>query len=563
MAFDQTASFCGLDVTVRINDSSDETATIKYTRKSNPPLQQIYPLDIQFYTRIPCPILVEKMKALVKERVLALKEIHLVMKNPDHATLNDKRKFVTAKLGIMRLHRYAKFINSKGHQTYSIEELEDRIADHASFVALRLAVAPNKEEKDTHRRIEEQLFHMRVSALDNEGIRQLLAFNKIEYEKISNIERIELKDMLIELLHNPDEYDSTDFFKIPILTLLGFIKVNDVYLQDGIAFVPLEQMRGALRAHYHNHLVYEAAAINTNNLEAAYRFADGYGKFNEFFHFCCEEFQIMQQKIMKESNISIRMIDMLAQTAFPPCMRMIHDYLRERHHLKHESRLQYTLFLKGIGLKVKDTLSLFRDEFIKTVSLERFEKEYTYYIYHAYGMRGRRYDTPPKDCHQIIHGTIPFGDCNGCMFANSGVSDIEELGRKMTRWNISAEHIDEMIDYTKSGECGYACAKYFHAINKYAMTEPITHPNKFFIESRRLSNLPTGCVSDESEDSDNEICDDNSYPEIPSDVDNKLLSVDSFHDTHFEFVEMLICWELQKSIKNLRPGSMVKLKRKR
>lgn len=60
------------------------------------------------------------------------------------------------------------------------------------------------------------------------------------------------------------------------------------------------------------------------------------------------------------------------------------------------------------------------------------------------------------------------------------------------------------------------------------MTEPITHPNKFFIESRRLSNLPTGCISDESEDSDNEICDDNSYPEIPPDVDNKLLSVDAF-----------------------------------
>lgn len=72
MAFDQTASFCGLDVTVRINDSSDETATVKYTHKSNLPLQQIYPLDIQFYTRIPCPILVEKMKALVKERVLGI-----------------------------------------------------------------------------------------------------------------------------------------------------------------------------------------------------------------------------------------------------------------------------------------------------------------------------------------------------------------------------------------------------------------------------------------------------------------------------------------------------------
>jgi len=42
-------------------------------------------------------------------------------------------------------------------------------------------------------------------------------------------------------------------------------------------------------------------------------------------------------------------VDPLAQSAFPLCMQVMHQSLRDKHKLKHLGRLQYGLFLKGVG----------------------------------------------------------------------------------------------------------------------------------------------------------------------------------------------------------------------
>ena len=52
------------------------------------------------------------------------------------------------------------------------------------------------------------------------------------------------------------------------------------------------------------------------------------------------------------------------------------------HHIKYKSRLQYGLFLKGIGLTLEDALKFFRGEFTKKgdTDIDKFEKEYSYGI---------------------------------------------------------------------------------------------------------------------------------------------------------------------------------------
>lgn len=42
-------------------------------------------------------------------------------------------------------------------------------------------------------------------------------------------------------------------------------------------------------------------------------------------------------------------VDTLATSAFPLCMQIMHQSLRDKHKLKHLGRLQYGLFLKGVG----------------------------------------------------------------------------------------------------------------------------------------------------------------------------------------------------------------------
>lgn len=48
-------------------------------------------------------------------------------------------------------------------------------------------------------------------------------------------------------------------------------------------------------------------------------------------------------------------------------MRHLHESLKANHHLRHYGRLQYVLFLKGIGLPLEENLRFWRNEFSKGV----------------------------------------------------------------------------------------------------------------------------------------------------------------------------------------------------
>lgn len=63
-------------------------------------------------------------------------------------------------------------------------------------------------------------------------------------------------------------------------------------------------------------------------------------------------------------------------------MRNLHEVLRKNHHLKYNGRLQYGLFLKGIGLSLEDALRFWRDEFTKVMDVDKVclnnPKKYNY-----------------------------------------------------------------------------------------------------------------------------------------------------------------------------------------
>lgn len=55
----------------------------------------------------------------------------------------------------------------------------------------------------------------------------------------------------------------------------------------------------------------------------------------------------------------------LARQSFPLCMRQLHAKLRQDHKLRHSARLQYALFLKGIGVTLEDIMTMWREEWAK------------------------------------------------------------------------------------------------------------------------------------------------------------------------------------------------------
>lgn len=70
-----------------------------------------------------------------------------------------------------------------------------------------------------------------------------------------------------------------------------------------------------------------------------------------------------EQKFRDEGSVTPEELNDLSKEAYPLCMSSMHNWLREKHHLKHTGRLSFTLFLKGIGLSMEDSLKFFGQEF--------------------------------------------------------------------------------------------------------------------------------------------------------------------------------------------------------
>lgn len=221
--------------------------------------------------------------------------------------------------------------------------------------------------------------------------------------------------------------------------------------------------------------------------------------------------------------ITASTIDALSQH-FPLCMQNLHRDLRKNSHLKHYGRLQYTLFLKGIGMEMNECILFWRQSFKLitdgkfpsppdnpnrqlTSKQEKFKKEYVYNIRHAYGdvggdanRRGKGYT--PYSCQKLLTEAPPSsGQSHGCPYrtfspenlipllqATQNISDRELL--KTIREDVGKQrfHIacNRVFEYQHKNEL-----KKVKEGNLWNASEldTILHPNTYFKRSFLLRNL--------------------------------------------------------------------------
>lgn len=116
-------------------------------------------------------------------------------------------------------------------------------------------------------------------------------------------------------------------------------------------------------------------------------------------------------------KISLKDIDFHARKSFPPCMANLHTNVKKHAHLKHWGRLQYGMFLKGIGLSVEENIQFFKKEFTRKIDADKFDKAYSYNIRHFYGKEGKRADYQPWSCTKVMKNAPPgVGEYHGCPF---------------------------------------------------------------------------------------------------------------------------------------------------
>ncbi|CAI9727328.1 DNA primase large subunit [Octopus vulgaris] len=353
--------------------------------------------------------------------------------------------------------------------------------DHVSHFILRLAYCRSEELRRWFLQQELDLFRYRFSNLTTEEKREFARDNKIGYEEISEQEKDQLMPKLLKCGRGTV---NSDYYKVCFTDVLDLVRSRKVYLQRGYAYVQFHDLISLISNHFREHLSKGLAVTCRslphleeddrllpllNNLSRAYLGEDFSGQKNN------------------AGAVTIDMLDPLSRKSFPPCMQQLHQSLRQNHHLRYGGRLQYGLFLKGIGLLLEDALRFWGAELSQSVGIDKFQKAYAYNIRYNYGKEGKRANFTPYSCAKIILSNHPAnGDYHGCVFRHT---DPALLRQKFQGQGMAAENVAKIVNYVTEGHYQLACMKHFEITQGVKECSfGLQHPNQYFEESQKILN---------------------------------------------------------------------------
>ena len=237
-------------------------------------------------------------------------------------------------------------------------------------------------------------------------------------------------------------------------------------------------------------------------------------------------------KVTKEINANEKLktiddIDKYSEKCFPLCMCLIERHINIYSHLTHLGRLQYTLFLKGAGLPVEEALKFYQKKYEKKCSLEQFNKQYSYYIRHAYGLEGKMANYIPYGCDKILSFNKPIGnECHGCPFKTY---ESEELRGILSTCKLRDGDIEDILVSKNNRDFKMCCIKYFKGKFINSTGEGIgSHPNKYFYSAMRISKGINKNI--QNSDMKNSYLKDNNFSFENNIVENNNIYTDTYTD---------------------------------
>lgn len=186
---------------------------------------------------------------------------------------------------------------------------------------------------------------------------------------------------------------------------------------------------------------------------------------------------------------------------FPLEMRYLMKALMREHHLKYIGRTQLTLFLKGVGLNVDESLRFFGKWFTMNgnMTMEKFNKEYRYNIRHCYGLEGSRINYKPWDYATILLKPKPGkNEYHGLIYRDLKPEAL--LNELKTEAGITNQYdLNAILDDCAKGNFVPVVSRVFELMHKEQLEKSkskfegsnITHPNLWFDRSRQLEKATT------------------------------------------------------------------------
>lgn len=356
--------------------------------------------------------------------------------------------------------------------------------DVISHFVLRLVHCRTEELRRWFMEMETALFRFRFKAESPESQKAFIEDHKLPYKSISSGEFEAMKEKLAQVMRSSNQSASligeTNFYKVPFEEVLDLVATRRVYVHQGHAFVPRDQLVTIVSNHFRSML--SQSLILTNRNWTAMFAAQEEDRLSPILEALSKRYLAPDySKSVSGSSVALQDLDGLAMRSFPLCMRHLYLKLQEDHHLRHGGRQQLGLFLKGIGLKLEDALAFWRGAFAPRMPAEKFDKEYAYNVRHNYGKEGKRTDYTPYSCMYIIMSNPGVGDHHGCPFRHFSA---ENLHAALSGMRLEPKTIDEVMEKTRGRHYQLACAATFEGSHN-CQCDGINHPNQYFSQSQK------------------------------------------------------------------------------
>ncbi|ROT39899.1 eukaryotic and archaeal DNA primase [Sodiomyces alkalinus F11] len=460
--------------------------------------EQNYPYRLNFYPDPPtADITLEQFEQWAIDRLRILAELEACsFRNKSPAEVATHMKPLLDK------HLPLESNSSQSSQLFA-----QRQKDHYSHFILRLAFASTEDLRRRFSRVETMLFRLRFNSDDLAERNAFVSSLDLDWwETVSEDEKREFASQFASMNSTRKAAaEEETWFKVDWQRVPELVEQRRVFLKGGKAFVPSREQASMVIGEFSTRLEkqLELTARALPRLDEDERLTPILDHLSKNF-ITPDASYLSGSATSVGGDMSARNVDSLSQH-FPACMSHLHRSLRRDAHLKHYGRLQYTLFLKGIGLNLEECLIFWRQGF-RNITDDTFNKEYRYNIRHSYGdvggdsnRRGGGYS--PFSCQKILTEHPPGpGEAHGCPYRHF---DMDNLNTLVQALGVSDRNVLQGVREDKESQKYHmACNRVFEHLHKQelkkakdegiftsAQLETIVHPNEYFKRSFLLKNL--------------------------------------------------------------------------
>ncbi|XP_006818863.1 uncharacterized protein LOC102810018 [Saccoglossus kowalevskii] len=369
--------------------------------------------------------------------------------------------------------------------------IEGSKQDSITHFTLRLISAGDTGLSNFVIKEETKLFKFRFNQMKEEEIVELLyslemallTFQENDASKTYQLDHLkEVADLVLKIKNKMSwtevvrlfkNEEAGTFFTAPFQYALQSVASRDVTLFQGFAHVPYSKLSEVTVSLFQK-LLKSGTDVAQRLLPTALMTDDRIG---ELF----QDVRQLYRRLLKQdsdfhnngSELGLAgqcsNVDGLVEM-FPMCMSHLHYKLRQNHRLRHHSRVQYTLFLKEVGMSVEGALKFWRSEYSQphgchgdgcTHSWAKDGKRYAYSIRHLYGLEGGRTNYTAHSCQAIQSHLLGPGEEGGCPFKHF---DTYHLQGKIE--GIPDDTQDDIVRLVTKSEYNRACHEYL----KYRVT---------------------------------------------------------------------------------------------